>query len=308
MKMALGRAAKWIVLASLPLLATSLAHAQATRTWVSGVGDDVNPCSRTAPCKTFAGAISKTAAGGQINVLDSGGFGALTITKSITINGEGALASVLVAGTNGFVVSAASTDVVVLRNLEIVSAGSPTQGINGILFLTGARLHLEKVTIRQFAGSGVLFTPSGASSLFVTESSMIENAVGGIDVTPMGGTARVQLNKVTLNGNNRGMRAEDGSTVVIQDSTMAGNLANGVVIVSTTGMVDLTLERIVSVNNGTGIRSTGPGSTVRVSNSTVSGNATGLLTMSGGVIRSFGNNHVNGNVMDGAPTSGIPEM
>src|SRR5262245_48964588 len=68
---------------------TSAAYAQATRTWVSGVGDDVNPCSRTAPCKTFAGAISKTAAGGEISVLDPGGFGGVTITKSITINGEG---------------------------------------------------------------------------------------------------------------------------------------------------------------------------------------------------------------------------
>ena len=70
-------------------VAGSLAHAQATRTWVSGVGDDANPCSRTAPCKTFAGAISKTAAGGEINVLDPGGFGAVTITKSITISSRG---------------------------------------------------------------------------------------------------------------------------------------------------------------------------------------------------------------------------
>ena len=63
----------------------SSAHAQATRTWVSGVGDDANPCSRTAPCKTFAGAISKTAAHGEISVLDPGPYGAVTITKSITL-------------------------------------------------------------------------------------------------------------------------------------------------------------------------------------------------------------------------------
>lgn len=78
------------------------AEAQATRTWVSGVGDDANPCSRTAPRKTFAGAISKTAAKGEINVLDPGGFGAVTITKSITIDGSGgSIAGVLVSGVSG---------------------------------------------------------------------------------------------------------------------------------------------------------------------------------------------------------------
>src|SRR5438128_323295 len=99
-----------IVLAalSLGLALPSLAAAQATRTWVSGVGDDANPCSRTAPCKTFAGAISKTAAGGEISALDPGGYGAVTITKAITINGDGGqVASILVAGTNGIVVAAA---------------------------------------------------------------------------------------------------------------------------------------------------------------------------------------------------------
>src|SRR5215813_6945147 len=102
------------------LLGTTLMSAQASRTWVSGVGDDVNPCSRTAPCKTFAGAISKTADGGEIDALDPGGFGALTITKSITLDGGGGqVASVLVAGTNGIVVAAPSNAVVILRNLRL---------------------------------------------------------------------------------------------------------------------------------------------------------------------------------------------
>src|SRR5258708_18987785 len=91
------------------------ANAQATRTWVSGVGDDANPCSRTAPCKTFAGAISKTAAGGEINCIDPGGFGALTITKAITISCEAGTAGVLVAGTNGMTVAAGANDVVILK-------------------------------------------------------------------------------------------------------------------------------------------------------------------------------------------------
>src|SRR6185312_2884503 len=100
------------------------ANAQATRTWVSGVGDDANPCSRTAPCKTFAGAISKTAAGGEINVLDPGGFGALTITKSISIFADGVEAGVLVSGTNGIIINAGVNDVVYLHGLSFDGLGT----------------------------------------------------------------------------------------------------------------------------------------------------------------------------------------
>ena len=119
-------------IALLSLLATvvgtcvlpSVAQAQATRTWVSGVGDDANPCSRTAPCKTFPGAISKTAAGGEINCLDPGGFGAVTITKAITIACEGVTAGVLVSGTNAIIVSAGPSDQVTLRGLDINGTGT----------------------------------------------------------------------------------------------------------------------------------------------------------------------------------------
>src|SRR6059036_1485947 len=120
-------------LALIALAIPATASAQASRTWVSGVGDDANPCSRTAPCKTFAGAISKTAAGGEIDALDPGGYGALTITKAITIDGGGGqVASVLVAGTNGIVVAAGVNDSVVIRNISINGiAGTGNGGING---------------------------------------------------------------------------------------------------------------------------------------------------------------------------------
>ena len=304
MNMALARTAKWIALACLPLVASSLAHAQATRTWVSGVGDDVNPCSRTAPCKTFAGAISKTAAGGEIDALDSGGFGAVTITKSITINGEGVLASALVAGSNGIVVNAGPNDVVTLRNLEVVSPGAPTQGVNGIYFIAGARLHVERVTVRQFASSGLLFAPSGASSLYVSNSSLNDNLNGGIDIIPSGGgTAKAQLKNVILHGNGRGLRAEGGTTLAIEDSTISGNVNNGLVIVAGVGSVDAMLQRVGSVNNGAaGLRADGVSATLRISNCTVSGNGNGLLAVGGGSIRSYQNNAVNGNATDGSPT------
>src|SRR5215467_10123026 len=136
------------------LLSTTLMHAQASRTWVSGVGDDANPCSRTAPCKTFAGAISKTAPGGEIDALDPGGFGALTITKSITLDGGGGqVASVLVAGTNGIVVAAQPGDIVIIRNLRIDGlrgAGNGNAGLHGINFISGLDLNIENVWIFGF--------------------------------------------------------------------------------------------------------------------------------------------------------------
>src|SRR5687767_13995187 len=131
------------------------AEAQATRTWVSGVGDDANPCSRTAPCKTFAGAISKTAAGGEINCLDPGGFGAVTITKSITIDCTGTIGSVLGSLTTGIIVNDSATATpgtirVILRGLSI-NGGPPTSpGVNGIRFISGASLTVENVIIQNF--------------------------------------------------------------------------------------------------------------------------------------------------------------
>src|ERR1700737_5336631 len=120
------------------------AHAQATRTWVSGVGDDANPCSRTAPCKTFAGAISKTAPSGEIDALDPGGFGTLTITKAITIDGGGGqVASVLAGGVPGITISAGSADRVILRNLAMNGVGTGTNGIN---FVAGHDLSVEHCT------------------------------------------------------------------------------------------------------------------------------------------------------------------
>src|SRR6185436_15456001 len=122
---------KVLAIATFMFATVSIAQAQASRTWVSGVGDDANPCSRTAPCKTWAGAISKTAAGGEIDALDPGGYGVVTITKSITLDGAGTMASILASGTTGVIINAGANDVVILRNLSINGAG-PTPGLNGV--------------------------------------------------------------------------------------------------------------------------------------------------------------------------------
>src|SRR5215813_51446 len=147
----------------------SAAQAQTTRTWVSGVGSDANPCSRTAPCKTFAGAISKTAAGGEIDVLDPGAYGAVTITKAITIDGGGGqVASILASGgINGINVSAGASDVVTLRNLRINGVeGTPSGGgLNGIRYLSGGGLHVEDCYIFGFTGDGINVATSTNAAL-----------------------------------------------------------------------------------------------------------------------------------------------
>jgi len=173
---------------------------QATRTWVSGVGDDANPCSRTAPCKTFAGAISKTAAGGEIDVLDPGGFGAVTITKAITINGSGgSTAGVLVSGTNGIVVSAGAADTVILRNLDFEGLGT---GLSGVVFQSGATLVVENSTITAFSDSGIKLTNT-AQCLLEVRNVQIIGAGTGVNV--VGGSANVFLRKINITNTTTGI-------------------------------------------------------------------------------------------------------
>jgi hypothetical protein len=303
---AIGLAA--VLLPALP------ASAQATRTWVSGVGDDVNPCSRTAPCKTFAGAISKTATAGEINVLDPGAFGAVTITKSITISAEDVQAGVLATlGSNGIVINAPATAVVVLRGLDIEGAGS---GANGIRFLAGGALHVENSTINGFAQKGIAFEPNGTSELFVKDTFIRNVQVsaatsGGILIKPtLSGSATVSIDRVRLENNQFGLRVEGGSDVTVSNSVASGNVTNGFIAVGTAvGSAVLNLDSTVSSNNGTnGVRADQVGSVVRISATTISGNAVSGLSENGGAIVSFGNNAIDGNGVNGSPTSTVPQI
>ncbi len=302
-------AGKWFTFASL-LISASVVHAQATRTWVSGVGDDVNPCSRTAPCKTFAGAISKTAAGGEISVLDPGGYGTVTITKSITLSGDGTMAGVLSSGGVNAIVVANTVpgDVVILRNLSINGAGT-TPGLNAIRFLGAGALHVENVKIYGFSQWGIDFHPNDTSRLFVSDTSIRDSGAGAIFVNPIPpaiGTAAIT--RVQMEGNFRGIAVYDSSNVTVSDSTIAGSGQNGVVGYGTAYWVDLAIRNSTVANNaGSGIRSI-MFSRVRLSNVLVTGNNIGLDAALGGSITSFVNNNVYGNVTDGAPTATASEM
>ena len=292
------------------LAVSAVCSAQVNRTWVSGVGDDANPCSRTAPCKTFAGAISKTAAGGEINVLDPGGFGAVTISKSITISSEGFEAGVLTDTGSGIVVNAGSTDTVILRGLDFEGLGSATHGIN---FLNGGTLHVEKCTINNFDTDGIEFQPSnggtGTASIFVKDTiirgikanSGAGTGIGGVYVHPgTGVTVTGELDNVRLEKNRLGLRVEDGATVTVKNSSATGNL-RGFVANSTSIAATIVLDSCtISGNTNTGVTSTGALATVRMSNNTVTGNVVGLA-ITGGTIQSAVNNRIFGNGTDGAP-------
>lgn len=305
-------------------LQASAAQAQATRTWVSGVGDDVNPCSRTAPCKTFAGAISKTAAGGQINVLDAGAYGAVTITKAITIEATGFFAGVLsTLGSNGIIVNAGASDNVVLRGLTIDGAGT---GGNGVRFLAGASLTIENCTIANFRaaspnGFGVIVAnAAGTAEIHIVNTTIENNGAiaaatgGGVQIKPTaaGAAARVSLDRVQLLNNVLGFKADGvgnaGSLSTILNSTIASNNTTGVHAVSgAAAQINVVGSSVVN-GGGTAVIADGNGAVVRLSDSTVSGNNIGVSALNSGVVNSYGNNRIVGNIAsNGTPTVIAPQ-
>lgn len=277
--------AKIVLLALVLALASpSLALAQ-TRTWVSGVGDDANPCSRTAPCKTFAGAISKTAAGGEISVLDPGGYGAVNITKAITINGEGTLAGILASLTTGIIVNAGANDVVIIRNVSIQGAGN---GLNGIRYIGGGALVVENVTIEGFTQIGIDMVTPG--SLAVKHTS-ITDVLAGVRVS---GNGSASLTDVTIKNANNGINTFAGITSV-NNSVIVHNAWYG--LIAEGGVINA--ENVTLTGNNVAAQAQA-GATLRISNSSVFNNFTSF-GCGGGTLASASNNRVAGNGGGGAP-------
>lgn len=298
------------------LAAVAAAHpalAQATRTWVSGVGDDANPCSRTAPCKTFPGAISKTAPGGEINVLDPGGFGGVTITKSITISAEGVEAGVLVSGTNAIIISTTNpSDVVVLRGLDIEGLGT---GLDGVKLLTPLQaLHIENCTINAFRGSngnGIEVAPTTGTTEVYVKNSFVRNSAGGILIRPGTGSANVNvtLENVHVDNNSFGVKSDATNTtgtlrVSIHDGAIGGNA--GASALAAAGGITRNLMMIDGTDiSGNGFGPRADNALLRYGRTIVTGNTTGLSAVNAGQLISYGTNQVHGNVADGSPTTTI---
>jgi hypothetical protein len=287
-----------LLVASLVLVPAS-ALAQATRTWVSGVGDDANPCSRTAPCKTFSGALPKTAAGGEIDVLDPGGYGSVTINKSITIDGSNTLAGVLVAASSGIIVNAAPTDVVVLRGLDMNGLGQTgSPGITGVRLLSASKLRVERCLIYGFQQGGIKAVSGG--SVEVEDSTIEDTAEAAIVVGVTAGPATVAtVNRSHLAGGVAGVSAAGPAQVTVRDSVLAGFSVAGVNAADTAAV---NVERSLVTESVVGVQAAAT-ATVRLSEVMLSHNGTGLT----GPVASFGNNRISaGNGTDGSPATTVP--
>jgi len=256
----------------------------AQRTWVSATGNDNNDCTLTAPCQTFAGAIAKTAAGGEIDCLDAGDFGTVTVTKSITLdcNGWGSILSpnadaIVISGTP----AAAS---VTIRNLSVNGAAT---GLNGIRYLSGSgALHIENVQVFGFTQNGIDFENTVAANLFVRRSQITGNLSGGILVKPSGGVlANVSLYQVRADHNLFGLRVQDGGKATVEDSIAYSNQGNGFVAVSKSVAAEINLVRSIASNTLTnGVATSGALAIIRMYHSAVTDNGTGINTAAGGTI------------------------
>jgi hypothetical protein len=261
---------------------SSASHVQALQTWVSGVGDDANVCSRAAPCMTFAGAIANTAAGGEIDALDPADFGPVIIKKAITIDGGGGqVASILVSVAHGIFVAAGPTDVVTLRNLRINGIkGTGSGGIDGIRYQSGAALHIENCNIFGLDGNGInVLTSAGNAALFVNNTFLTNNG-NGIQIAPSAGNVRSMLVQV---------RAQDNSGF-------------GFLLNSGAGLTGTLIDDSSALVNGTGIGI--GGGRLFLGNSVIVRNSFGVF-INGGTVSSYKTNIIDGNYIgDGTPLTG----
>ena len=290
-------------------LGATLAQAQATRTWVSGVGSDANPCSRTAPCQTFSGAFSKTFINGEIDALDPSGFGTVTISKSITIDGSGTFSSILGSGTTGVTINLTSslTDdplrIVRLRGLSINGAGpsgtvGTRTGIRGINVSSAntsqPKVVIEDSVIEGFANEGILFAANGGN-LTIHNTYIRNNGTAGIRVDSAGvNTVFVSVRDSYSNLNaQEGIRFEDNVRGTVTNSNFSNNTLNGVAMVATTTASELNIDLSqISNNKQFGVVSAGSLGTVRLTGNEITNNVTNGISITSGSVCSNTKHHI----------------
>ena len=295
------------------LLSAVPASAQATRTFISGVGNDADPCSRTAPCRTFAGAIVKTFINGEINCLDPGGYGTVNITKSITIDCTGTLGSDLSSGTTGVIVNIPvsvndPTRSVRLRGITINGTGASgavgtRTGIDGIRILQANSVFVEESVIAEFSQQGIEVAATNNVNLVLNDVTIRNTNVAGVTLATTAGQVVASFNNVRINGTPIGLSAANRVRASIRNVMLSHN---------TTGIQTSGVDNIVNADNvmisfaTTGVLGSA-GSTVRISNSVITQNSTGL-NANGGSIVSMSGNSVTGNTADGAFTATVPKL
>jgi hypothetical protein len=295
------------------LLSAAPASAQATRTFVSGVGNDADPCSRTAPCRTFAGAIVKTFINGEINCLDPGGYGSVTITKSITIDCLTTLGSTLASGTIGVTVNIPvsvndPTRSVRLRGITINGTGASgavgtRTGLDGLRILQATSVFVESSVIAEFSQQGIEVAATANLNLTLDDVVIRNTNIAGITLATTVGQVIASFNNVRIDGTPVALSAANRVRANIRNVTIGHN---------TTGIQTSGVDNIINVDNmmvsfaNTGVLGSA-GSTVRISNSVITQNSTGL-NANGGAIVSMSGNSVTGNTVDGAFTSSVPKL
>ena len=290
-------------------LAVSLtAYGQASRTWVSGVGDDANPCSRTAPCKTFPGAISKTAAGGEINCLDPGGFGTVTITKSITIKCEGELAGILSSGFSAIIINAGVNDRIYIRGLDINGTGG---GLTGVKIISAGAVTIDHCEIHGFNAAsngsrGITAISLGALTVKVNVTDTIIRNIQGIGIVADVASGQVSLaldNVRIYDVTQSAVDLETNASATIAHSYFTNNAGAGV-LVRRVGTEANVISSVLSRNGfGVNVGDTGGGK-VRLANSQVAANTISGIAVNGlpAGCESHGNNAIKGNVLPEACT------
>jgi hypothetical protein len=294
-----------VAVAVFMLTVSSMANAQATRTWVSGVGDDVNPCSRTAPCKTYAGAISKTAKDGEISTLDPGGFGTVTITKSITINGTpgagyGSILSAL--APQGVLINITdAADVRKTVRLNWLDINGASTGTNGVRFIAGNALHIENCVLDGFTDSGVnLNASSQAVNQLHMRNVSIRNVANGVNIANTSTNAtQMSLDNVSISkASSNCLNAGNGSRGQVANSFFSSCTNAGINATQSTSATDIAVNDSAITASGTGI-ATGASTHVRIARVVITGNGNALGT--GGSVDTGGNNTIMGNGVNQDP-------
>jgi hypothetical protein len=297
------------IVPALILLATVLlcalpgvpAQAQPIRVFVALTGADSNPCTFASPCKSAQHAHDVVAAGGEIRMLDPGSYGLLTITKAVSILGDGHGGIAAQGGANAITVNAGANDTVNIRGVVLEGFAS---GVFGILFTSGGYLNVQDCLIHGFAGTGIHFTPIGSSKLAVSRTVVSDSSGGnGIDFVPFGtGTVVGVIDHVEVD-NSAGTGVSvlgDFMTgtlsVTISNSVMASNRIHGIVTTSSAAATTVVVRSsTISNNSGDGLQANGAAAVLRVAHSTIAGNDAGWEIMSGAALTSYGDNQIDGN-------------
>jgi len=292
-------------------LSPASAQTQQARTFVSSFGNDANDCGRFTPCRTFQRAHDQTLSLGEITVLDPGGYGAVTITKGISIinDGVGEAGALISGGFTGITISAPATEAVSLRGLTVKGIGFG--GGNGIVFNSGKSLAIENCAIRNLdgngVGNGIVFIPNGGTSkLAVSNTVIAENSTAGMIVRPTGSVAvKVALNRVEIYNNAGfgifllGNNATGLIDVTAVDSVVANNDDSGFRADSNSAETRVMVSRSAVINNSTGLDPRAPQVTMRVGQTQLTGNGIGWNLMLGATVLSYGDNSIDGNITDG---------